>query len=131
MPFNLEAYAERLYRRGHIPQDFAELAPGMVVVSPIRPPQVMSSLHISEAATQIPGQFALTHKVEAVAEDVRAHAEFPLAVGDIVKCYEAHLDPLDPKGNLLSIPRQHVKGVVCRATDRFASVPEDDAPKAA
>lgn len=118
--FNLEAYAERLYRYGHRPEDFAELAGDLVVVSPIRPPGIIakSGLHAPSAATDIRGQFALTHKVEAAGPEARFNGQV-LNVGDIVKCYEAHLDPLEPgMCNMLSIPAKHIKAVVCRAAER-------------
>ena len=126
MPFNVESYAERLYRFGHRPEDFAELADGLIVVSPIRPPQVVSGLHVPGQAKDIPGQFALTHKVEAVAADVPSGPLF-LCVGDIIKCTEAHLDPLEPGCNLLSIHAKHVKAVVARAHERVGAEPVKDA----
>jgi len=127
MSFNLESYAERLYRFGHRPEDFADLAAGLIVVSPIRPPQVVSGLHVPGQAKDIPGQFALTHKVEAVAADVPETGPLYLSVGDIIKCTEAHLDPLEPGCNLLSIPAKHIKAVVARAHERIAAPMKDAA----
>ena len=120
MTFNVAAYAHRLYTRGHEPADFAELAPGIIIVSPVRPtelsvlgPDGRPGIELPGGVRDIKGQFCLSHRVEVVGpnDDYGLGCE----VGDIVKVYEAHLDPLDPKGDLLSIPQRFVKAVITRA----------------
>jgi hypothetical protein len=119
---NLAHFAARLYANGHVPADFREggaLKPGMVIVSPLRPPQVsVGGLHVPEKAREVAGQFALAHVVEAIGP-VPAFVPnlLPLRIGDVVKTREAHLDPLDHRGNLCSVPHEHVLRVFGNALD--------------
>ena len=107
---NLVNYANRLYERGHAPEDFregGELKRGIVVLSPVRPPQTMSTGIVrTDNGQKIPGQYALSHRVEAVGE--QTEGALRVQVGDIVKCREGHLDILDPSTNLLAIRDEHI-----------------------
>jgi len=110
---NLEAFAFRLYHEGHKPEDFVELAPGHIVVEAVRPPSVtLSGLELPATLQTAPAQVMLAHRVVAKAPDVEW-----IGVGDVVKVYEAHLDPVDPKGRYCSIRAQHVKSVMLRALE--------------
>lgn len=116
---NIVTYANRLYSEGHRPDDFGELAPGLVVVAPLRPGELsVGGVHIPERARHVDGQFALSHVVVAVATGARLGGDGAgLYVGDVVKCREAHLDPLDPRGKsgLCSIYDRHIVGRIMRA----------------
>jgi hypothetical protein len=105
----LQAFTARVYAKGHQAGDFEELAHGLLIVSPIRPPSVINGIEVPEEARNVPVQHALAHRVEKGGGG-------PLNVrpGDIVKVWEAHIDPLDPKGNLGAIKADFVKAVMFR-----------------
>jgi hypothetical protein len=111
---NLINYAHRLYKQGHVPEDFrggGAMKRGLVVLSPVRPPNITEAGIIRpDASAQVPGQYALSHRVEAVGEQTPDAVR--VNVGDIVKCREGHLDILDPFGNLLAIRDEHILKVV-------------------
>jgi hypothetical protein len=118
---NLITYANRLYSEGHEPQDFAELAPGLVIVEPLRPGEItQAGVIIPERARHVDGQFALSHVVIAHAPGARLGGNGePLALGDVVKCREAHLDPVDPRGKVkgfCSIYDSHIIARVARGS---------------
>lgn len=111
---NIINYAARLYDIGHTPQDFegATLKKGMVILSPVLPPGLyagnsgISGLFRPEQMKKIPGQYALSHRVEAVGE--QTETALKVKVGDVVKCREGHLDILDPTGRLVAIRDEHI-----------------------
>lgn len=114
---NLVAYAARLYEDGHIPADFdpGAMLPGLVIVSPVKRPNVTKAGLIRPNNTPIAASQCLSHRVEAVSIDQPDDDVLTLSVGDIVKCREAFLDILDPYSGLLSIPTRHVIAIIQRA----------------
>ena len=112
---NTEAFAARLYSGGgtHKASDF-RLPLHLIVVEPVRPPAVLSGLYVPDAVRNLPGQFALAHRVVAIARgaDVALTPAGELVVGTLVKCHEAFLDPLQPNGNLLVIDVKHVRAIL-------------------
>lgn len=111
---NIINYAARLYDIGHVAQDFdgAELKKGMVILSPVLPPTLytggagVSGLFRPEMMRKVPGQYALSHRVEAMGE--QTETALKVKVGDVVKCREGHLDILDPTGRLVAIRDEHI-----------------------
>lgn len=125
---NNTEFAARVYGRGFIPADFdaGSLLPGLVIVSGVQRPGVTETgMPIPE--TKISGQFCLFHRVVAVSPFPNPFCLRPvLSVqpGDLVKCYEAHLDILDPSTNLLSIPAEYIKAIISRGSvHRLVSLP--------
>jgi hypothetical protein len=115
---NLTTYANEIYERGHKPEHFRDgwLKRGIVIVSPVQRPSMSSTgIALPAASTNIPGQFALSHRVEAVGP--QTDDALALSVGDIVKVREGHLDILDPTGRLLAIRDEHVIAVIASADD--------------
>lgn len=117
------AFSTRLYKSGHKPEDFhGNLAPHLVAVLPVLPPEQMGGLHLPGAATEKVGtQFALAHIVAALPYTPfllweGTPSERELCVGDVVKLYEAHIDPMEPaRVNIASVPAEHVKAVLFAA----------------
>jgi hypothetical protein len=85
------------------------LAPGLILVSPVRPPERTAAGIVTElATTRIEGTRALMYRVVAVAPGL---PDTP-APGDIVILRNALLDPIQPDLDLLVIKREHVIAVV-------------------
>lgn len=113
---NAEAFAARLYGSGHVVDDFRDkaIAAGLVIVEAIRAPEVTTSgVALPARSRDIPVQHCLAHRVVALGP--RPDAALPVAVGDIVKCKEAHLDPLDHRNILASIRIEHIKSILVKA----------------
>lgn len=108
---SIEAFAADVYAKGYRPEHFLNLKDGMLLLEPVRPPQMTVGIHVPERARDIPGQFCLAHRIVAMAE-VQPKDALKVNVGDIVKTREAHLDPIDPTGNLLCIRAEHIIGVI-------------------
>lgn len=107
---NVAAFALRLYRKGFKGDDFVAIADGLLIVEPIRPPAVVSGLHVAEKAREIPGQLCLAHRVVArgFLDDTVPWVE----IGDVVLCRLSHLDPIQPDTNLLAIEAKHVLAII-------------------
>ena len=123
MSFDVTTYARRLYKHGHRPEDFnLRLAPHLCIVSPVRAPKVIGGIELAESATEIPGQFALSHRIEALPDHgpdgvFIFNGTMPLRVGDIIKAREAHLDPIQRNGDLCSLPLEHIVGVIATVVE--------------
>ncbi len=107
---NVPGFAARLYAQGHQAGDFEELAHGLLVVSAVRPPEVLAGIHIPDDVRNVKVTYALAHRVEKGGGG-------PLNVrpGDIVKVWNEHLDPVDTAGELAIIKSDHVKAVLFRS----------------
>lgn len=113
---NIEAFALRLYREGHRPSDFAGLREGMAIVEKVIPPEMVTpvtadgkGIYAPEAARDIAVQYALAHKVVALPAGCEEKiGGVVLEVGMVVKCREAHLDPIDASKRYCSIPLRHI-----------------------
>jgi hypothetical protein len=117
----LAAFVERLYERGHEPEDFRSdlLKPGIVIVSPIRPPQSINGAVLPEATRNRIGEGCLAFRVEAVAAlNPDAARSIEVHRGDIVKCRQWALDSVDESsGALLEVENKHILGVLMRANE--------------
>lgn len=116
---NTEQFSNRLYEQGHTPSDFdaGAMQRGLVIVSPVRPPEKKTSgLVRLDKERNFAGEYALAHRVEAVSIDMPDDINLRVSVGDLVKCHEAFLDPLDPTHNLLAINIKFVRGVISRGS---------------
>lgn len=133
----LMRYSERIYRQGHLPNDFhGKLAPHLITVLPVLPPARMGGIHTPDQATEIAGAFALSHIVCALPYEPfmiwhGTEVERQLCIGDVIKCREAHLDPLDGKkhSGMCSLPAEHIVSIIFAAEGEV--VPEmlaDDEP---
>lgn len=121
---NIAALSARVHSHGggFRASDFdpARLEPGQLIVSPVRPPELsLGGIEIPDAARNIRGQFAIMHRVEVVAAK-QPEGIMQVQVGDIVKVRNAFLDPLDPTGELCSVPTKHVLAVLVPAQTEFA-----------
>lgn len=131
-----QQFRARLYNRGHLPQDFTNrLSPDLIAVAPI-PPLGQKGGIITPGAANDPDkatQFCLAHIVVALPYEPfmlweGTLAERELCVGDIVKCYEQFIDPVDDvsKQCLATVLASKVKAVVFSRAPEAASRPEPD-----
>lgn len=98
----------RVYTEGFRASDI-RLAAGLVLVSPVRPPErTEAGIVVSLATTRIEGTRAILYRVEAIADG----AEDGLLVGDVVVLRNALLDPIHPDLEALVIRREHIVGVL-------------------
>ena len=100
---NVEAFAQRLYRHGHTAADFSDLRAGGYIVEGIRAPKVLAGIELTDKASEAPVQFCLLHRVVAAWEGGK------YAVGDLVKCHEQMIDPIDTKARLGWVEERDVR----------------------
>ena len=117
---NIHAFMMRLVQSGFQPRDYVDvpIADGLVIVEGIKPPGSSTGgvLLPDRASAEVPVQLCLLHRVVAIGGKVLVEGH-ELRRGDVVKCKEAHLDPLDHKNVLASTPGAHIKAIVLRHED--------------
>lgn len=106
--------AERIYSKGWLPDDFVEIAPNSVIVSPVRAPESIGRIITSHVASSVPGSAHLMYRVEAVGETDNAHQWVCPGVGDIIVVRNQMLESLHPDGRMLSIECRHIRAVIHR-----------------
>lgn len=119
---NTQALSARIYVEGFKAADFQMLKPGLVIVEPIRPPELLRGIHSPESK-QVPGSACLLFKVLAVADQMPGDA-LQLIPGDVVTVRNAHLDPVQPNQNVLSIKVEHVLSRLVKAPEDVARIEE-------
>lgn len=98
----------KVYASGFDP-DSLDLAAGLVLVEPVRPPERTSAgIVVSLDTTRTEGTRALMYRVVRLAPGLPDGVN----VGDVVVLRNALLDPIHPSLDLLVIKREHIVAVV-------------------
>lgn len=113
--FNLPAFVLRLWRHGFAAGDFKRIRRGVVMMSPLRPPDTVAGIKIPAGAREIPGTMTIIQRVEA-------RGPMPLLwflrgivrvkVGDVVVVRLSHLDPLHVNTDMMAIEAQQIYAVL-------------------
>ena len=107
----LEHHIGRIYQNGFKAEDFLHLQPGLVVVTPVRPPSVtLGGIHTSVDWAKMPAPRCVLHKVTVVGPQDENYdgPKLDLAVGDVVVIRTAMAEPVHPELEPLLVHCRHV-----------------------
>jgi co-chaperonin GroES (HSP10) len=107
----LEHHIGRIYQNGFKAEDFLHLQPGLVVVTPVRPPSVtLGGIHTSVDWAKMPAPRCVLHKVTVVGPQDESYdgSKLDLAVGDVVVIRTAMAEPVHPELEPLLVHCRHV-----------------------
>ena len=107
----LEHEIGRIYQNGFKAEDFLQLQPGLVVVTPVRPPAVtLGGIHTSVDWAKMPAPRCVLHKVAVVGPHDESYdgPKLNLAVGDVIIIRTAMAEPVHPELEPLLVHCRHI-----------------------